>query len=670
MRIVVHDYSGHPFQVQLSRELARLGHHVLHIYFESFQTPKGGVRRRADDPPLFEIEGLRFDDESFSKYSRFMHRRNQEIRYGKMAARRIAHFRPDAILSSNAPLDTQKIIQGEARRLGAGFIFWLQDIYSAGIETFLRRRKFPLAAPVAAWYRNLEKRMLRSSDAVVIVSADFGPALQQWGVDAERLHVIANWAPFDELRPCPQDSPWSRSHNLAGKFVFLYSGTIGLKHDPRLLLDLAASMRDDPEIAIVVISEGVNADWLRREAAARALPNLKLLALQPWELMPEVLSTASVLMALLDEEAGAFSVPSKVLSYLCVGRPLLLSVAARNVAARIVRQNACGLVAPPGDSASFVTAANNLRSDSELRQRCSANAFAYARRTFDIDTIGQRFDGILHSLEPARNAFSVREAMRRFLPTRIKAHRIRQGPLAGRAIYTSWHDYPGAIRGTTEAPLLAWFARHVKPGETWLDVGAHYGYTSIALAELVGENGRVIAFEPVAATAGCIGRTRELNHLRQLQVVPIGLSAEPGIRPYRLPVFRGMADSTLAARNPGSPIFLSSFDHLWESLCENNPRVDGVKIDVQGMESKVLLGMTGALRQFHPKLVVEFHRGVERGPILDLLASCEYSRAPEAIEPGTRGIADDKSYIFVPACIQRVGPAALSSGFPRAEQTS
>ncbi len=399
MRIVVHDYSGHPFQVQLSRELARLGHRVLHIYFESFQTPKGGVRRRSDDPASFDVEGIRFE-ESFSKYGHFIHRRNQEIRYGRMAARRIAEYGPDVVLSSNAPLDAQKTIQEEARRLGAKFIFWLQDIYSAGIETFLKRRNFPLAAPVAAWYRNLEKRMLRASDAVVIISADFGPALQQWGVDAARLHVIANWAPIDELRPCPQDNPWSRSQSLAGKFVYMYSGTIGLKHDPRLLLDLAATMRNEPEVVVAVVSEGVNAEWLRREADAHGLRNLVFLPLQPWELMSEVLSTASVLTALLDEEAGTFSVPSKVLSYLCVGRPLLLSVAARNVAARIVWQNACGLVVPPGDSVSFAAAANRLRADGDLRERCSANAFAYARRTFDIQAIGQRFAGILDTLNP------------------------------------------------------------------------------------------------------------------------------------------------------------------------------------------------------------------------------------------------------------------------------
>ena len=35
MKIIVHDYAGHPFQVQLSRRLASRGHEVLHLYCAS-----------------------------------------------------------------------------------------------------------------------------------------------------------------------------------------------------------------------------------------------------------------------------------------------------------------------------------------------------------------------------------------------------------------------------------------------------------------------------------------------------------------------------------------------------------------------------------------------------------------------------------------------------------
>lgn len=59
LRILVSDYSGHPFQVQLSRELARRGHQVRHVFSAGFQTPKGNLAVQPGDPDGFEIVPLR-----------------------------------------------------------------------------------------------------------------------------------------------------------------------------------------------------------------------------------------------------------------------------------------------------------------------------------------------------------------------------------------------------------------------------------------------------------------------------------------------------------------------------------------------------------------------------------------------------------------------------------
>ena len=107
----------------------------------------------------------------------------------------------------------------------------------------------------------------------------------------------------------------------------------------------------------------------------------------------------------------------------------------------------------------------------------------------------------------------LKEALRRFFPRSLVPHRILAGPLRASTIVTSWHDYPAAILGRTERPLLECFANNVGKGETWLDIGAHYGYTAIALSKLVGTSGHVYAFEPMLNTAGCICRTKSMNNL-------------------------------------------------------------------------------------------------------------------------------------------------------------
>ena len=197
--------------------------------------------------------------------------------------------------------------------------------------------------------------------------------------------------------------------------------------------------------------------------------------------------------------------------------------------------------------------------------------------------------------------------------------------------------------------MLDWFGYNVSVGETWLDIGAHYGYTSIALCRLVGTLGRVMAFEPVLSTAGCIARTRELNRLHQLQIVPIGLAYCVSLESRRLPVIRGMADSTIGRGAWEEKISVASFDTVWTHLCEQNPAIHGVKIDVQGMELEVIEGMRNTLRTWHPKLIIEFHSGVDRAHALSILASCGYCEPGVPLNPNDSKSAyqDDSSYLFL-----------------------
>jgi len=218
---------------------------------------------------------------------------------------------------------------------------------------------------------------------------------------------------------------------------------------------------------------------------------------------------------------------------------------------------------------------------------------------------------------------------------------------------TSWHDYPAAILGRTERPLLECFANNVGKGETWLDVGAHYGYTAIALSKLVGASGHVYAFEPMLNTAGCICRTKSLNNLPQLTVIPMALGNCADLSLERLLSTRGMIDSTLQ----DAPGFKETFtvarlDWLWPRIASPDLRIDGIKIDVQGMEILVLEGMAAVVKRDRPKLLVEVHRGVSRPNLLDVIASIGYKPNGAAVAPlpgeSEPLYADDRTYLFTP----------------------
>jgi len=389
VRVVLCDYFGHAFPAQLARALAARGHDVLHLHCTSFVAGKGRLERTEADPPGVEFAAVDLG-QPFAKYD-VLRRVAHERKTACALVGRAREFRPDVVLSI-APLIVQQQLQRAARDVGAGFVFWQQDVMSLAARRVLGHRSRIAGSAAEPVVASLERRLLRRSDAVVAISEDFLPLLRRWGVGEARVVVIENWAPLAELPSLPRDNAWASEHGLDGKAVFLYSGTLGFKHDPSLLLELArrAGTRD---ALVVVVSEGPGADWLAEHGAGEQA--LRLLPYQPYERLPEVLASADVLVAVLEAEAGAFSVPSKVLAYLCAARPLLVSMPSDNLAARVVERSGGGILVPPHDAPALWAGAEALLDDEPRRSELSRRARDYAEATFDLERIASRFEELL-----------------------------------------------------------------------------------------------------------------------------------------------------------------------------------------------------------------------------------------------------------------------------------
>jgi colanic acid biosynthesis glycosyl transferase WcaI len=364
---------------------------VLHLYSTTFQTPKGPLARLPDDPPSFVVEGIDLG-EPFYKYS-FARRLFQERRYGRLIADRLEAFGPEVVISTNAPLDVQSVVQRRLTRNGIALVFWLQDIYSAAIERMLRRRLPVVGRLLARRFAQLEAALLRGSDAVVVITDDFLSTLASWHVSSDRISVIENWAPLDQVSPREKSNRWAREHGLADVPVFLYAGTLGLKHDPSIILGLAKNL---PDTKVAVVSEGIGADWLRDHGASTR--NLMVLPFEPFDRLSEVLGSADVLLVILEPDAGAFSVPSKVLTCLAAGRAVLAAIPRSNLAAKTILRVKAGMVVDPGDTNAFIEAGRLLIADSARRETFGRAGRAYAETAFAIGPITDRFEAILRDL--------------------------------------------------------------------------------------------------------------------------------------------------------------------------------------------------------------------------------------------------------------------------------
>jgi putative colanic acid biosynthesis glycosyltransferase WcaI len=404
-RILVHDFAGHPFQVDLSRHLARQGNDVLHVHCATYTSGKGAVdaAAAADSDAAgggsLRVVGLAAGRE-FARYSP-ARRVAQEVAYGRRFTRVAAGFRPDVVVSCNVPLLAHAVAARWCARRRVPWVFWLQDLYSVAAGAAARDRAGPVGRLFGHGFEAIERKLLRRAAHVVPITDDFLPQLREWGVDTtRRCSVVENWAPLDDLPRRPRANGWRDEQRLGDRFVFLYSGTLGLKHRPELLHALARQHVDDADV--VVVSEGMGAARLRQLQARHALPNLRLLPFQPFERYPEVLGAADVVVTLLEPTAGTYSVPSKVLSYLCAARPVLGAIPHENLAARTIERAGAGLVVDPTDEEAFLVAGKRLRNEPQLRTTCGRAARAYAEATFDSEAITRRFVEILDAATGGR----------------------------------------------------------------------------------------------------------------------------------------------------------------------------------------------------------------------------------------------------------------------------
>ncbi len=162
-----------------------------------------------------------------------------------------------------------------------------------------------------------------------------------------------------------------------------------------------------------------------------------------------------------------------------------------------------------------------------------------------------------------------------------------------------WYIYFGFIDPARKHlyPLL-------RPGDVVVDIGANVGDISMHFARIVGPSGRVLAFEPHPLNHTRMKRNLELNHFNNIVLERVGLGARPGrfaiksIEEGNQGMNRIVADDAA-----GHMIEVTTLDdHL---ASRPVPRLDLIKIDVEGFELNVLQGAEQVLRRFWPILFIE-----------------------------------------------------------------
>lgn len=382
MRIVVLDYSGHIPQADLARSLAKLGHNVRHMYCSDYVSGRGAVEHESTDPKDLEFLNISIKKD-FNRYNP-LERIKHELAIAREFWSKIQEFNPDHTIFSNVPLFAMSRLAKKMQHHNRPYLFWWQDVYSIAMGNALKRFGF-LSWPIRHYLIRLEINILKGAQSVVAISPNFESIFRNWKQDLNKFSMYPNWTPIN-LFPKKQPSPANINRKLA-----VYAGTLGLKHRPELLLQLA----EDSEFkenggVVVVVSEGYGREFLEKPENKRQ--NIELHDFLPIGELAQLFADASVLIAVLEPVASTFSVPSKIMSYLSAGKPIVASIDLNNASAKILTEIGAGIVISPESTAlEFSNAVTNIFSNPKIAISMSEAGTKYSEKYFDSNVAAQFF---------------------------------------------------------------------------------------------------------------------------------------------------------------------------------------------------------------------------------------------------------------------------------------
>lgn len=224
-------------------------------------------------------------------------------------------------------------------------------------------------------------------------------------------------------------------------------------------------------------------------------------------------------------------------------------------------------------------------------------------------------------------------------------------PTSGGEVLASLDDYIGRAAffcGDLD-PKVSWVCKKlVRPGDTVCDIGANVGFVTLLLSRLVGERGRVFAFEPnpvcYDALAAAIGR----NQTQNIVTLPFALGSQNEDRNLWIPLDNcGAASLTQQANRSAGKSTGVTVRTLDDVLAEHKVEsVQFLKLDVEGFESEVFKGSAHVLDKLRPDAILfemnqPFSEPLINHPAFEILAGFDYS------------------FLYLPKSIWKVRPRAF-----------
>jgi len=292
--------------------------------------------------------------------------------------------KPDLIFAVSPPLGLGLTAATLGRLWNVPFIFDVEDLQpDAAVELGMIKGQ----SIIRRLYQ-IESLAYRRAALVSTITEGMRERIVQKGIDPKKVVLFPPRADSSlyTLRDRFDGSAFREKHGLAGKLIVSHSGNMGVKQGLEVILEAAAKSREWEEIQYLFVGDGSMRTQLEAEARVRKLSNVRFLPLLDNDAFGQMLAATDIALITQQRVVSDIVFPSKTVTLLSAGCPVIASVNSGSEVARTVLRSGAGLVVEPENADVLLEAIQELAKSPETLARMSVQA-----RNFAIESWHERY---------------------------------------------------------------------------------------------------------------------------------------------------------------------------------------------------------------------------------------------------------------------------------------
>jgi len=286
--------------------------------------------------------------------------------------RALLRKRPDVLLVVSPPLGLAATAILLSRLWSIPYVFDVEDLQPDSASDLGMLPKWA----VKLLYK-VENAAYRHARLVTTLTPSMRQKIVDKGFAADKVELLEPRMDDSLIDLPPEEGiAFRQRYNLGEKFLATHSGNMGVKQGLDVILDAAALNRADDSMLFLCVGNGSDCERIKRRAAELDLGNVRFLPLLDETDFRGLMAASNVCLVTQQRSVSEIFFPSKIVTYLAAGRPMIASVNPECEVARMTRESGAGRVVEAENPRALLEAVCELR-NADLR-KAGENARAYA----------------------------------------------------------------------------------------------------------------------------------------------------------------------------------------------------------------------------------------------------------------------------------------------------